>query len=70
MEKKKLKRSAWLPVVMFCAGLAFYVYYGITWHAWMRNLPNIIIYAGIVTALWWALKKKEELADKRYIKAH
>ena len=65
-NKKRLNRSVFLPVAMFIAGLAFYIYYGITWHAWVKNLPNIIIYAGIVTALWWALKKKEEISNRDY----
>lgn len=66
MEKKKLKRSTLLPIALFCGGLAFYIYYGITWNAWMQNLPNILIYVVIIVALWWSLKKKEEIKNRTY----
>ena len=55
-----MKRSyKWLPALLFLVGLAVYIYYGITWNAWEKNLPNIIINAVICLALWWALKKKD-----------
>lgn len=58
------KKHIWLPCAFFFAGLLFYVYYGITWNAWLTNLPNILIYLGIVTGLSWALYKKEQLKNK------
>lgn len=61
-----MKKSTWLPITLFFGGCAFYVYNGITWNAWMENLPNIIIYAVILLALRWALKKKDELSNKEY----
>jgi len=57
------KKHIWLPCTFFCAGLLFYVYYGITWNAWLTNLPNILIYLGIVASLSWALHKKEQLKN-------
>lgn len=66
MEKKNIKQSTTKPIILFLVGCAFYVYYGITWNAWMENLPKIIIYAFIVAALWWTLRKKEEIANKDY----
>ncbi len=53
-----------MPLAFLCIGLAVYIYYGITWNAWMKNLPNIIIYVVIVAALTVALKKKDELRQK------
>lgn len=54
-----------MPTAFFIVGIIFYVYYGITWNAWTTNLPNMGIYAVICIALWWALKKKDELANNR-----
>ncbi|MBQ0046164.1 MAG: hypothetical protein KBT33_01460 [Prevotellaceae bacterium] len=54
-----MKRYIWQPIAFFCVGLAFYIYFGITWNAWIQNLPHIIGYAVICICLWWALKKKE-----------
>lgn len=62
----KIKKSTGLPIGLAVVGVAFYIYYGITWHAWKENLPNIIIYAFIILALWWALRKKEELSNKNH----
>jgi len=55
------RKYFWLPCAFFCAGLIFYIYYGITWNAWLANLPNLLIYAVIVAALSWALYKKEQI---------
>lgn len=60
-----IKKHVWMPIAFFCVGIIFYVYYGITWNAWTSNLPNMGIYAVICIALWWALKKKDELANNR-----
>lgn len=60
-----MKRYIWTPIAFFFAGLIFYIYYGITWNAWITNLPNLGIYLIIVLALSWSLKKKEELKRKR-----
>lgn len=59
-----MKRYIWVPVAFLIGGLAFYVYYGITWNAWMKNLPNLVFYILILCALSWALKKKEELQNR------
>ena len=58
-----MKRHIWLPCAFFCVGLIFYIYYGLTWNAWIVNLPNLGIYAIIVLALSWALKKKEQIKN-------
>lgn len=55
-----MKRHKWVPIAFFIVGTVFYIYFGITWNAWIKNLPNIAIYAVICLALWWALKKKEQ----------
>ena len=49
-----MKRYIWQPIAFFIVGLAFYIYYGVTWNAWMKNLPLIIVYAAICGALAWA----------------
>ncbi|MCQ2096162.1 MAG: hypothetical protein MJY59_05425 [Bacteroidaceae bacterium] len=41
-------------------GIAFYVWDGMRMNSWQKNLPNIIIYALIIIALWWALRKKDK----------
>jgi len=64
MVQKNIKKYVWMPLAFLCIGLAVYIYYGITWNAWMKNLPNIIIYVVIVAALTVALKKKDELRQK------
>ena len=53
-----------MPIAFLSVGLATYIYYGITWNAWMKNLPNIIIYLGIIVLLALALRKKEQLRTK------
>lgn len=50
-----------MPIAFLSVGLATYIYYGITWNAWMKNLPNIVIYIVIIAALAWALKTKDRL---------
>ena len=60
-----MKRSTWVPIAFFLVGCAFYIYYGITWNAWMENLYKIVIYAFILIALHWALKKKEKYNSER-----
>ncbi|MBQ5722204.1 MAG: hypothetical protein IIV67_07950 [Bacteroidaceae bacterium] len=40
----KVKKYIWLPVAIFLVGLAFYVYYGVTYNSWMVNLPNLLIF--------------------------
>ncbi len=54
-----------MPIAFFCAGIAFYIYYGIEWNAWIHNLPNLGIYALICAALGWALYKKAQLKEER-----
>lgn len=59
-----MKRYIWQPLAFFAVGLAFYIYYGITWNAWIKNLWLIIAYAFIVAGLSWALYKKEQYKNK------
>ena len=58
---KRYRKSAWLPWMLLLVGILFYVYYGVEWGAWMQNLPNIIIYACIIVALFFALRAKEKM---------
>lgn len=60
-----MRKSVWMPVAFLLAGCAFYIYYGVTYNAWRANLPNIIIYAVIVVALFFAQRKKEQLQKER-----
>lgn len=60
---KKIRKSSWLPWALLLVGTAFYVYYGVEWGAWQENLPNLLIYIVIILALYWALRKKEQLTD-------
>lgn len=60
---KRIRKSSWLPWALLLVGIAFYVYYGVEWGAWRENLLNIIIYVGIILALFWALRKKEKLGS-------
>lgn len=61
-----MKKYILTPIAFFCMGLVFYIYYGLTWNAWMSNLPNLGIYAVILIALGIALKKKEEIRNRDY----
>ena len=54
-----------MPVTFLLAGGAFYIYYGVTYNAWRANLPNIVIYALIVIALFFAQRKKEQMRKER-----
>lgn len=45
-------------------GMTFYVWDGMQMNSWVKNLPNMIIYAAIIMALWWALRKKDKLNQK------
>jgi hypothetical protein len=60
-----MKKSIWLPLLLFCAGAGVYVYSGIEYNAWMRNLSLIIADVVIVVLLHLALRKKEELDENR-----
>lgn len=60
-----MKKHVWMPIAFFLTGIAFYIYFGVTWNAWTKNLPNIAIYAVICLALCWALKKKESFKQNR-----
>ena len=62
---KRIRKSIYLPVLLFLIGLAFYVYFGLTSNAWNDNLPNILIFLGIIILLALALRKKEQLEDER-----
>lgn len=61
----KVKKYIWLPVAIFLVGIAFYVYYGVTYNSWMVNLPNLLIFVVIIVALFFAQRKKEQLRRKR-----
>jgi len=62
----RIKKHILVPAAFFCIGLAVYIYNGVNWNTWKMYLPNILIYLGIVLALGWALKKKEQLKNKNY----
>ena len=49
------------PVISAIGGLTFYIYNGVVWNTWMEYLPHIIAYMVILTALGWALYKKEQI---------
>lgn len=55
-----MAKSVWLPIMLLLAGGAFYVYDGIEFNSWIKNLPLIIVDVLIVVALFWALRKKEQ----------
>lgn len=61
---RKNRKSLWLPLALLLVGTGFYVYYGVTWNAWLHNLPNLLIYVVITIALRWALLKKEKMNDE------
>ncbi|MCR5316452.1 MAG: hypothetical protein K6E52_11210 [Bacteroidaceae bacterium] len=60
-----MKKSIWLPILLFCAGAAVYIYSGIDYNAWKENLPLIIADLAIVVLLHFMLKKKEAYEDER-----
>ncbi len=62
---RKFRKSIWLPLAFLLLGTVFYVYYGINYHAWTDNLPNLIIYLVIIVFLAWALRKKEKYENER-----
>lgn len=59
------RKSIILPLLLGILGLGFYIYYGISYRAWIDNLPNIIIFFFIIIALAWALRKKEKYEAER-----
>jgi len=59
--KKRIPKSQYLPALLMLVGIGFYVYYGVTWNAWRENIANLLIYIVIIGALFWALRKKEDL---------
>lgn len=61
---RRVKKYKWLPPLLAICGVAFYVWDGLQMNSWIKNLPNLIIYAVIIMALWWALRKKEKLNQK------
>ena len=60
-----MKKSIWLPILLFCAGAAVYIYSGIDYNAWKENLPLIIADLAIVVLRHFMLKKKEAYEDER-----
>ena len=60
-----MKKSTWLPALLFLAGAAVYIYDGIEYNSWMHNLPNMGVFTVIVAGLIWSLRKKQKLAHKR-----
>ena len=60
-----MKKYIWQPLAFFSVGLAFYIYYGVTWNAWVANLPHIMVYAVICAALAWARHRQEKLREQR-----
>ena len=53
-----------MPPLLALGGIAFYVYDGMEMNSWMKNLPNLLIYFVIILALWWALRKKDQMMEK------
>lgn len=62
---KRIRKSVYLPLLLLVMGIAFYVYFGIYYNAWSDNLPNILIFIGIIVLLAWTLRKKEKLEEER-----
>lgn len=62
---KKIPRSKYLPILLLLVGIAFYVYYGISYNAWRENLANLIIYVVIISALYWSLRAKEKMEGEK-----
>jgi hypothetical protein len=62
---KRIPKSQYLPVLLLLVGIAFYVYYGVTWNAWHENIANLLIYIVIIGALFWSLRKKEKMEKER-----
>ena len=60
-----MKKSIWLPILLFCAGAGVYIYSGIEYNAWVENITLMIVDVIIVVALHFALKKKEAYEDER-----
>ncbi len=60
-----MKKSIWLPIALFAAGAAFYVYDGIEYNSWIHNLSLIIADAVIVILLFLALRQKEKMRKRR-----
>lgn len=60
-----MKKSIWLPILLFCAGAGVYVYSGIEYNAWVENITLMGVDVIIVVALHFALKKKEAYEDER-----
>ena len=62
---KRIRKSVYLPLLLLIMGVAFYVYFGVYYNAWNENLPNILIFVGIIVLLAWALRKKEKMEEER-----
>ncbi|MBO4565333.1 MAG: hypothetical protein J5720_07855 [Bacteroidaceae bacterium] len=60
-----MKKSIWLPILLFCAGAGVYIYSGIEYNAWVENITLMIVDVVIVVLLHFALKKKEAYEDER-----
>ena len=60
-----MKKSIWLPILLFCAGAGVYIYSGIEYNAWVENITLMGVDVVIVVALHFALKKKEAYEDER-----
>lgn len=59
-----MKKSIWLPLLLFFVGAGFYVYQGIEYNAWMKNLSLMIVDAIICVALFFAQRKKEKMEEE------
>ena len=62
---KRIRKSVYLPLLLLIMGVAFYVYFGVYYNAWNENLPNILIFVGIIVLLAWALRKKEKMEEEK-----
>lgn len=65
MSLSSSRRPVWRALAFLIFGAGMYVYDGVRWHSWTKNLPLLLAYLVIVGALAWALHKKQRLSEER-----
>lgn len=65
MAQNNLKRPLLRACTFIIFGVGVYVYDGLKWHSWTKNLHLLLIYLVIIGGLFWALYKKQQLSDER-----